>query len=184
MGAIAPAVDAIETLLDAARFAGVPCLHLRTEHSDWTDTPQWLARGDAGDLLDPRRHPIARQGSWGAQPYRINAGDDERVIIKHRYSGFAHTSLELSLRARNRDVVLLAGVTSDLCVRATGLDALARGFQPILLADATASTSGARHDCAISDFRSYLGPVLVVADVRARWDGRVAEPGTPAGLTG
>lgn len=128
-----------------------------------------MARGDAGNLLDPRHHPIVRQGSWGAQPYRISAAADERVVVKHRYSGFAYTSLELSLRARGRQVVLLAGVTSDLCVRATGFDALARGFQPVLVADATAATSRARHDSAVTEFRSYLGPVVTVADVQAAW---------------
>ncbi|SCL20119.1 ureidoacrylate peracid hydrolase [Micromonospora rhizosphaerae] len=166
---VEPAVAAIEALLEAARAAGVPCLHVRTEHSDWTDTPEWLARGDAGALLDVRNHPIVRQGSWGAQPYRISAAEDERVVVKHRYSGFAYTSLELSLRARNRDVVLLAGVTSDLCVRATGLDALARGFQPVLVADATAATGRARHRSAVEEFRSYLGAVVTVADVRSGW---------------
>lgn len=169
MSQVAPAVDAISALLDVARAAGAPCLHVRTEHSDWTDTPEWLARGDAGNLLDPRHHPIVRQGSWGAQPYRISAAADERVVVKHRYSGFAYTSLELSLRARGRQVVLLAGVTSDLCVRATGFDALARGFQPVLVADATAATSRARHDSAVTEFRSYLGPVVTVADVQAAW---------------
>lgn len=169
MSDVEPAVAAIEATLAAARAAEVPCLHVRTEHSTWTDTPEWLARGDAGNLLDVRHHPIVRQGSWGAQPYRVAAADDERVVVKHRYSGFAHTSLELSLRARDREVVLLAGVTSDLCVRATGLDALARGFQPVLVADATAATSPARHRSAVDEFRSYLGPVVTVADVRAAW---------------
>jgi ureidoacrylate peracid hydrolase len=159
----------ITALLDVARAAGVPCLHVRTEHSPWTDTPEWLARGEAADMLDPRRYPIVAQGSWGAQPYGVAVDDADRVIVKHRYSGFAYTSLELSLRARQRDVVVLAGVTSDVCVRATAFDAIIHGFRPVLVRDGTTSTSAERNTSAIQEFASHLGRVLDVEDLAKQW---------------
>ncbi|MGH3662112.1 MAG: isochorismatase family cysteine hydrolase [Micromonosporaceae bacterium] len=178
-GAAAKAAE----LLVAARAAGAPCVHLRSEHSQWTDTPEWLARGDAGNLLDPRKIPIARAGSWGAAPFQIEAAAGDRVLVKHRYSGFAHTPLELTLRAVDRDVAVLTGVTSDLCVRATGLDALARGFTPVLVADATAAADPDRHAGACREFASYLGPVVTSAELIDAWapaasKSAAAEPAT------
>lgn len=156
-------------LLAAARAAGVPCLHLRTEHSDWTDTPAWSTRGAGGDLLDVRADPVAAAGSWGAEPFRVEALPDDRVITKHRYSGFAYTSLELSLRARGRETLVLAGVTSDTCVRATALDGRALGFVPVLLSDCTAGGTPERHRNACAEFADTLGPVTDSAQVRAAW---------------
>lgn len=169
VSACASAAASVDRLLAAARAAGVPCLHARTEHSEWTDTAEWTARGDGGDLLDPRHHPIVRQGSWGAEPYVIHALPEDRILVKHRYSGFAYTPLELFLRARDRHVVVLAGVTSDICVRATGFDALTRGFSPVLVRDCTASTSSERHEAAVRDFAACLGPVVPFDEVESSW---------------
>lgn len=155
--------------LAMARHVGAPCVHLRTEHSHWTDTPAWLSRGSAGPLLDVANSPVALAETWGAQPFHVEADTDDRVIIKHRYSGFAYTSLELSLRARGRETLLLAGVTSDTCVRATAFDALALGFVPVLLDDCTASSTAERHRQAVEEFAMTQGPVINSSAVRALW---------------
>jgi ureidoacrylate peracid hydrolase len=173
--AAATAAAATAVALDAARAAGVPCIHLRTEHSLWTDTPAWVMRGSTGDVLDVPETPVALAGTWGAEPFVVEAGPDDRVITKHRYSGFAYTSLELSLRARCRETIVLAGVTSDVCLRATALDALARGFLPVLMSDCSASTTPRRHADAMEQFAGSLGPVLDSSTVRAAWR-QVSEP--------
>lgn len=167
--AAATAAAATAVSLDAARAAGVPCIHLRTEHSSWTDTPAWVMRGSTGDVLDVADTPVVLAGTWGAEPFVVDAGPEDRVITKHRYSGFAYTSLELSLRARGRETVVLAGVTSDVCLRATALDALTRGFLPVLMRDCSASTTPRRHEEALEQFAGSLGPVVDSATVRAAW---------------
>lgn len=167
-GAAAAARATVE-LLPAARSAGVPCVHLRTEHSDWTDTPAWVMRGRTGELLDVADTPVALAGTWGVQPFVVEAAPEDRIITKHRYSGFAYTSLELSLRARGCESVVLAGVTSDVCLHATALDALARGFLPVLLSDCSASSTPRRHQEAVAQFANSLGPVVDSATVRAAW---------------
>ena len=169
VGAAAGVAEHITTLLEAARAVGVPCLHVRTEHSPWTDTEEWLARGETADVIDPRRHPIVAAGSWGAQPFGVVADPSDRVVVKHRYSGFAYTSLALSLRARQRDVVVLVGVTSDVCVRATAFDAITHGFRPVLVEDGTTSTSAERNASAIREFATHLGSVVDTAELLAQW---------------
>lgn len=156
-------------LLAAARAAGSPCIHLRTEHSSWTDTPAWLLRGSTGDLLDATRVPIVAAGTWGAEPFTVEACSQDRVITKHRYSGFAYTSLELSLRARECETIILAGVTSDTCVRATAFDAISLGFVPVMVTDCTASSTAERHAQAVQEFSNTLGPVTTSEALSAAW---------------
>lgn len=171
----------VRALLQSARSAGLPVVHVRTEHSDWTDVPGWSARGTGGGgYIDPEGFPIARRGSWGAEPFGgIMPREDEWVVTKHRYSGFAYTSLELALRAKGCERVVLAGVTTDMCVRATAIDAVTRGFQPVLVIDGTACTDSARQASAIREFTGYCGPATTTEALVAAWSALAAPNSQP-----
>ena len=174
LSGIDPAIVGCRAALGLARRVEVPVVHVRTEHSDWTDTPDWLDRGSGGATLTPRRAPIVRAGTWGAEPYGFTNRDDELVLIKHRYSAFAHTPLELVARARNRTTLLLAGFTTDVCVRATAIDAQSHGLRPWLLSDATATTGASSHAEACALFAAFHGPVISTDQLRLSWP--VADP--------
>src|SRR5919106_833740 len=75
----------IEELLEAARAAGVPRIFIRVAHSEWTDTPAWTKRGSG---VHPFDVPVVREGTWGAEFYRVVPQPDELVLTKHRYSAF------------------------------------------------------------------------------------------------
>ena len=169
LSGVDPAMDRCRAVRDAAHCVGVPVVHVRTEHSEWTDSPDWLDRGSGGDKIAPKCDHIVQTGSWGAEPYGLTSRPDELVLIKHRYSGFAHTPLELVARARQRSVLLLAGVTTDMCVRATAIDAQARGFRARLLSDASATTGASSQAEACSLFAAFHGPVVTVDDVELAW---------------
>lgn len=148
-----------------AQAAKIPVVHVRTEHSDWTDSAEWVSRGSGGLALSPGANPIVVAGSWGAEPYEVNEREDELVLIKHRYSGFSYTPLDLVVNARRRSRVLLAGFTTDVCVRATAIDAQALGFIPVLLSDATATTGVSTQEEACGLFAAYHGPTLSVHEM-------------------
>jgi ureidoacrylate peracid hydrolase len=169
LSGIDPAVDRCLAILESARQAGVPVVHVRTEHSVWTDTPDWLDRGSGGTALAPRQSPIVAAGSWGAEPYRLPSREDELVLMKHRYSAFTHTPLELVARARGRKTLLLGGFTTDVCVRATAIDAQTHGLQPWLLADATSTTGASSQAEACKLFAAFHGPVLRVEELQRAW---------------
>lgn len=169
LSGIDPAMDRCRAVLELARQVNVPVVHVRTEHSGWTDSADWLDRGGAGTVLAPRRAPIVRAGSWGAEPYGLEARDDELILIKHRYSAFAHTPLELVARARTRGVILLAGFTTDVCVRATAIDAQSHGLRPWLLSDATATTGTSSQAEACRLFTAFHGPSVSVDGLSQDW---------------
>jgi nicotinamidase-related amidase len=62
------------------------------------------------------------------------------VLLKHRYSGFDHTALELLLEAESAERVLILGAATEGCVVQTALDAREHGLKATILADACATT--------------------------------------------
>ena len=163
------AVQRISTLLPTAREAGVPVLHVHTHHSRWTDTPGWRRRGQGGATIDPDADPIVAAGSWGAEPYGDLVADGDFTFIKHRYSAFAFTPLELVLSSLARLSLVLVGLTSDVCVRATGVDAVSRGYRPVLVGDGTATVGVVSQATACAEFAATVGPVVTTGQLLASW---------------
>jgi ureidoacrylate peracid hydrolase len=137
--------ESIRRLAAAAATAGVPRLYLKTEHSHWFDTDAWLSRGrgSGGDRLDPTRVPVCAAGSWGSELFELEPDPDALVLPKYRYSGFAYTPLELALRAKHRDTVVLCGTATEVCVEATASDAIFRGFYPVVVQEGVFSGDAA-----------------------------------------
>jgi len=71
------------------------------------------------------------------------------VIDKSTYSSFADADFTASLARRDIDTLLLSGVETDVCVLATAVDAVDRGFRVVLAADAMTSLSVAGHRAAL-----------------------------------
>jgi ureidoacrylate peracid hydrolase len=57
-----------------------------------------------------------RCGFLGAEFYQVVPVAGEPVVVKHRYSGFVGTDLEVILRAKERRSVLTTGVSTNVCV--------------------------------------------------------------------
>lgn len=169
LSGVDPALARCLAVLELARYESVPVVHVRTEHSPWTDTPDWLDRGKAGTGIAPRTAPIVQAGSWGAEPYGLASRDDELILIKHRYSAFAHTPLELVARAQRRETLLLAGFTTDVCVRASAIDAQSHGLRPWLLSDASSTTGASSQAEACRLFAAFHGPTITVEELQYGW---------------
>lgn len=131
-------------LLKLARNQGWLVIHTKESHlPDLSDCP-------ASKL--GRCHPLARigdQGSMGRILIRGEFGNDfldavaptadETVICKPGKSAFYRTQLDDELRARNINYLIFAGVTTDVCVQTTMRDANDRGYDCLLIEDATSS---------------------------------------------
>lgn len=156
LGAIQSAVERLVSLIDAARSVGVPVLFVKTHHDRWTNSPMWVTRRVRTESTDE----ICATGSWGAELYRVRPGPDECVIVKHRYSAFVGTRLPVVLRALGRSTLLVAGVTTNVCVESTLRDAFMRDWDVALVEDCTAALSKEEHEAALHNVRAYFGRVL------------------------
>ncbi|HEY8544095.1 MAG TPA: isochorismatase family cysteine hydrolase [Acidimicrobiales bacterium] len=164
-----PVVPHVNRAIDLARAADVPRIFVRQTHGKWFNTRGWIARGRAATKLPVDRIPLVEHGSWGAEFYGVEPGDDELVITKHRYSAFIYTELEATLHAIGRDTAVLTGATTDICVRYTAVDALMRGFHPILVSEATTAGSEELQAQVEKEFREHIGNVVGIDDVAKAW---------------
>ena len=94
----------------------------------------------------------------------------ELVIDKNTSSAFNSTGLEWLLRNMDVDTLVLAGMATDMCVETTARDAADRGFNVIVVEDATATFFEAHHRAALSGFARVFGQVWESSDVLAALD--------------
>ncbi|MGM2755114.1 cysteine hydrolase family protein, partial [Bacillus cereus group sp. Bce019] len=77
------------------------------------------------------------------------------------YSAFSGTDLDIRLRERKVDTVVLTGVLTDICVLHTAIDAYNLGYNIEIIAGATASLSVENHNFALNHFKHVLGATVV-----------------------
>ncbi|WP_433782263.1 isochorismatase family protein [Actinomycetospora sp. CA-101289] len=149
--------DACAQLVAAARDGGHPVL--------WTVVRFAADMGDAGFFAAkvPALACFAEgaPGGWGELTLEPGAG--EAVVAKQHASSFAGTSLAATLRARGVDTVVVAGVSTSGCVRATATDASAAGFRPVVVAEACADRTPALHDQNLADLDAKYADVVDLA---------------------
>jgi len=119
-------------LLCGFRSLGLPVAHvLTTVHRDRDDRmPHWKSRGKWACV----------EGTPGHEPPDpVRPADAEAVLSKRFFSAFSSPALEPLLASRDSDAVILAGVHLHGCVRATAIDAYARGLDVWIAEDAIGS---------------------------------------------
>ena len=159
------ALDANTRLLQVARDAGRPVL--------WTSVRYAADLSDGGWFV--RKVPALEAfadgaaGDWGELSLLPLAG--EPVVEKQYASGFAGTGLAGLLRDLEVDTVVVTGVSTSGCVRATATDALTEGFRPIVVADACADRTEELHRNNLADLDAKYADVVDLEEAFARLSG-------------
>lgn len=86
----------------------------------------------------------------------------EVVLPKRRYSAFFSTDLDLLLREQGISRVVVAGVKTNVCIRATIQDAFASGYRVLLPREATNSNRAHLGEASLEDISRYFGHVVDV----------------------
>ncbi len=157
-------VESIQSLLPAAHARGVPVLFLRTIYNAWTISPpieEWWQKMGIDRLCF--------EGSWGAEFYQLQPQEKDRVVNKYRASGFIETDLDLTLRAKEVQTLLLAGVGVWGGFFETARDAIAKNYYVFLLEDCIAGGKPQERSMLIEIFRRYEGEVVSARSVVETW---------------
>ena len=89
------------------------------------------------------------------------------MITKQYASAFFGTTLASTLTALGVDTLLIAGVSTSGCIRATALDACQHGFIPLVVRDAVGDRHPAPHEANLFDLQAKYAEVVSLDTVAA-----------------
>lgn len=158
---VEPARAASETLLQAARAAQIPVIHTNVA----------FQRGGRNGGIFFRKVPALASFEEGADPALgafatgLAPAAGETVITKQYASAFFASSLSSTLTALGVDTVLIAGVSTSGCVRATAVDACQHGFIPIVVREAVGDRAPGPHEANLFDLQAKYAEVQSLIEV-------------------
>jgi len=166
----AAVVRTISSVLSAARQRGVQVVYLQTGYkSD-------LSNGGGDSSPNPRKETalclmrarpelkgkLLVEGTWDFQIVpELAPQPADLVVLKTRYSGFAGTTLDSVLRAREIRYLFFVGIATNVCVESTLRDAYFHEYWPILVTDAAMQAGPpAAQAATIFNVESFFGWTL------------------------
>lgn len=148
-------LDAAAQVLSSARAAGVLVVHTRVEFAPGgVDGGLFLRKvGGLSQLIGP-------EPPMGEVMAQVVPADGEPVIVKQYASAFFGTSLASTLVSSRIDTVILVGVTTSGCIRASAVDAMQYGFVPLVVRDAVADRDCGPHEANLYDLQAKYAEVV------------------------
>ncbi|KAK4446637.1 Isochorismatase-like protein [Podospora aff. communis PSN243] len=162
-GAASP--DSMRRLVASARAGGVPVCHaqVRYNHPNMLDggvqakkTKTILAWQDG----DPRGLDALLPG--------LEPQPEDVLVLKRNPSAFFGTTLSTELRLLGVDTLVICGVSTSGCVRATAMDAVCNGFRPMVVREACGDRSLLIQQQNLFDIDMFIGDVIGEEEARER----------------
>ena len=161
-------LPAVKNLLTGARKSGVTVIHVKAEYGLDSASDVSLYSGNRVGATE-----CCRPGSWGAEFVdEARPLDSEHVVVKHRFSPFPDTRLELLLRANGIRTVVVMGVATHCCVEATVRDACHKDFYVVVAKDCCATRGRMRHlhEASLETMGLYFATVVPSDEILDTWE--------------
>lgn len=144
---------------EAAHAAGIPVVLTNVVYH-----PQAIDGGRFFEKAKPLSCFLAGNpmGGW---PEGLEPKDDELVISKQYPSAFFGTSLASTLTALGVDNVILTGLTTSGCVRASCVDAMSHGFITTVVRDAVGDRHEQPHEANLFDMDAKYADVVSEGEI-------------------
>jgi ureidoacrylate peracid hydrolase len=166
MSAAQEMVPRLLQLIDAARGAGTTIVWVKVLHFEYTTSPVGT---EHRQRVRPNSELICLEGTFGADFYRVEPEPGEPIVVKHRYSAFVDTDLQLILRSKGIKSVIMTGVATNVCVESTARDAYMRDYYVTFAEDCSATYDQAKHDATLRNMADHFGVVATSDQIMEAW---------------
>ena len=157
-------VAANRTLLDAFHERGLPVYFTTVVfHSD-DQAKVFRSRIDALNVLTPDSH-------WVEVDDRLPMAEGDVLVEKQWASGFHKTDLDEQLRAAGVDSLVVTGLTTSGCVRATAVDGLQYDYPVQVPREAVGDRNMDAHEANLFDLHAKYVDVVSLEDCLAALPG-------------
>lgn len=146
-------VSACARLLDVFRAHDLPIFFTTVVYRDDRQARVFRKRVPSLNVLTP-------DSCWVQVDRRLQPLPGEPVIEKQWASGFFGTDLDRQLRASGTDSLVVAGMTTSGCVRATAVDGLQYDYPVVVVREAVGDRNERAHDANLFDLNAKYADVL------------------------
>lgn len=125
---------------------------------------------DGGDALNPvTDNPPQSSGKrpqgWDQFVPEMEPQSGDHVVRKRQWGAFYGTDLDLQLRRRGIDTIVLCGIATNVGVESTARDAYERGYQQVFVEDACSDITAEAHQFSLSHVLGRLGRIRSTEEV-------------------
>lgn len=161
LGCACPEVVAANVaLLEAFHAAELPVFFTTVVYHNEGQAQVFRERINALNLLTP-------ESDWVQLDERLPRQAGDELIEKQWASAFHKTDLDQRLRARGVDSLVVTGLTTSGCVRASAVDGLQYDFRVVIPREAVGDRNPEAHEANLFDLHAKYADVMPLADVLA-----------------
>jgi nicotinamidase-related amidase len=182
------AVVVIDLQNGVVRLAGAPhpagtvvanCVRLLKQARLAGARPVLVHVGGSADGAD-RLHPTADQAmrttgtlppDWSELIPELDRQPEDLLILKRQWGAFYGTDLDLQLRRRGLQTIILCGIATEIGVESTARDAYERGYQLLFASDAMTGVNAESHANSIERIFPRMGMVRTTEQILAALKG-------------
>jgi len=151
-------VAANRELLDAFRATTLPVFFTTVIYRNPQQAKVFRQRLPSLNVLKPGSHWVEVNAALGRLP-------DEDIIEKHWASAFFDTDLSARLKKQNVDSLVITGLTTSGCVRASVLDGMQHEYPVVVPREAVGDRNPEAHEANLHDMNAKYADVLSKDDV-------------------
>jgi nicotinamidase-related amidase len=132
--------------------------------------PRWLVGGFRRSAETAGRCPGAPHTlpeNWWTYPAALAKQESDIEVTKRQWGAFYGTDLELQLRRRGIDTIILCGISTNIGVESTARNAWELGFNLVIVEDACSAASAEQHQGSMTHIFPRIGRVRSTEEILA-----------------